>query len=489
MTIIKITSICLLLIASLGSCRKWIDVKPSDRLADEQLFSSREGYLSALNGVYVELTKPEVYGENMTMTTLDVLGQYYYMSASTHQFYQFATFNYTGATARTVFDNMWKKSYELIVNCNIIIDKCGESSNPLLPAPYFGIVKGEALALRAMLHFDMLRLFGPIWSEENKDVPCIPYNKAPRPEVTPLLGSAAVMQHVIDDLTAAVALLKDADPIITEGVRHEASPAGINDFYYRQYRLNYYAAKALLARAYLWKQDTGNALREAQEILAAVMDPAHPVFKLGVLNPAAIPADYDHMMMQEVLFALYTVNRQNIFNAFFSPDQLATHRLSFNNNDDNQSRKNALYDDQNDYRLKAWITQNTASGSFLTHIKFNVGANTPAPNMIPLIRLSEVILIAAECSPTLAEGTAYLNMLRTGMNCVSVAPASSAQLKDYITLEFRKAVIGEGQMFFYYKRNAFTTVPNHASVSGTKQMQLSNYTVPLPISEISVRGN
>ncbi len=36
---------------------------------------------------------------------------------------------------------MWKKAYELIVNCNVMIDKCRENSNPLLPAPYFGIVK------------------------------------------------------------------------------------------------------------------------------------------------------------------------------------------------------------------------------------------------------------------------------------------------------------------------------------------------------------
>lgn len=485
---IKITSICLMLVLLLGSCNKWIDVKPADRLAEDQLFSTRQGYLNALNGVYVDLTRPEIYGENMTVSTLDVLAQYYFMSSSTHQFFEFATFDYTKNNPKLVFDNMWKKSYELVLNCNVIIDRCG-NSNPLLPSPYFGIVKGEALALRAMLHFDMLRLFGPIWSEADKDKPAIPYNTSPRPQTSALLGSAAVMQHVIDDLTAAAALLKDADPVITEGVRHVASPEGVNDLYYRQYRLNYYAVKALLARAYLWKGDKPNALREAQEILTAVTDPALPVFKLGVLNATAAPADYDHMMVQGVMFSLYTINRQNIYTTFFSPDQLANRRLSFNNNDDNQARKNALYDDQNDYRLKAWVTQSNANGSYLTHIKFNVGTNTPGPNMMPLIRLSEVILIAAECSNTLEEGTIYLNMLRTGTNCVSLSPTTPVQLKDFITREFRKSVIGEGQMFFYYKRNAFTTVPNHASLAGTKQMLLSNYVVPLPVSEISVRGN
>src|SRR5207249_1129243 len=111
-------------------------------------------------------------------------------------------------------------------NCNVIIDRCGENSNALLPGPYFGLVKGEALALRAMLHFDMLRVFGPIYSDANKDKPCIPYNTSSRPQVSALLGSSEIMQHIIEDLTAAIALLKDADPIITEGVRNGANPNG-----------------------------------------------------------------------------------------------------------------------------------------------------------------------------------------------------------------------------------------------------------------------
>jgi hypothetical protein len=235
-------------------------------------------------------------------------------------------------------------------------------------------------------------------------------------------------------------------------------------------------------------QDKQKALQEAQQILTAVLDPNKTIFKPGVTSPNAIPAEFDHMIVQEVMFALYTISRQNIFTSLFSPDIVSDWRLSFNNYDDNQARKNALYDDQNDYRLKAWMTQNNTNGSFLTHVKFGVTTKGPGPNMMPLIRLSEVILMAAECSNTIAEGTQYLNLLRTARNCVSLAPATATQLKDYITNEFRKEVIGEGQMFFYYKRNAMTTVPNHAAVTGTKQMLLTNYVVPLPISEISVRN-
>jgi starch-binding outer membrane protein, SusD/RagB family len=480
---------CLLLIVLLGSCKKWIDVKPSDRLAEDQLFSTTKGYLNALNGVYVEMTNAAVYGENMTVSSLDAMGLYYYIADSRHQCYDLANNYYTTNKSSPIFDNMWKKAYELIINCNVIIERCGEGSNELLPGPYFGMVKGEALALRAMLHLDMLRVFGPIYTQADKNKPCIPYHTSSRPQVFPLLGSEEIMNNVINDLTAAIALLKEADPIITSGVRNAANPNGSNDMYYRQYRLNYYAAKALLARAYLWKQDKEKALQEALLLLTEAMDPAKPVFKLGVLNTATAPADFDHMVVQEVMFSLYTLNRQNIYTKFFSPDVAPLVRLSFNNNDNNTARQLALYDDGNDVRQKAWMLLSNPTRTFLTHVKYNVSTNTSSPNMMPLIRLSEVYLIAAECSKTLNEGTDFLNIVRKARVCVNLAPATTAQLKDLITREFRKEVFGEGQMYFYYKRNAMTSVPNQISLTGgNKSINISSYVMPLPVSEISVRS-
>ncbi len=494
---LKIFSGCLLFTLLLVSCKKWIDVKPGDRLTEDQLFSTTQGYLNALNGVYIELTNPAIYGDRMTVSVLDVMAQNYIITPSTHRYIQYATFEYTADTPRIVFDNMWKKAYELILNCNVIIERCGESGNGVLTGPYFGMVKGEALALRAMLHFDMLRIFGPIYTQADKDKPCIPYNLASRPSSGDLLGPAAVMQHVIDDLTAAATLLKEADPVITEGVRHGANPAGANDLYYRQYRLNYYAVKALLARAYLWMQDKAKALEEAKQLLAETLNPAKPIFKMdttAATDPTkATDADFDHMFRSEVLFGLYTLNRQNIYNTYFSPEIQQSFRLSFNDYNADEQRLNALYDDGQDYRKKAWIPLRNANGTYLTHVKFSVAPYNPSPNMMPLIRMAEIILMAAECSNTLDEGKAYLNMLRTSKFCVDLNPTTTTQLKEYITNEFRKETIGEGQMFFYYKRNAMTTVPNHVWAGTppvpTKTISLASYVVPLPVSEVSVRGN
>ncbi|MGV3766238.1 MAG: RagB/SusD family nutrient uptake outer membrane protein [Chitinophagaceae bacterium] len=484
---IRILFIGMAFVLSSASCKKWIDVKPSDRLSEQMLFSTRDGYLKALNGVYVELANSSVYGQNMSAAALDVMAQYYYMVTSTHPYYNYTMFTYTADNTKLGFDNMWKKSYELIANCNVIIEKCG-AQNSLLPAPYFGIVKGEALALRAMLHFDMLRLFGPIWSEEKKLVAAIPYKTNAATEVTPLLSSEAVMKNVLDDLSAAGELLREADPVITEGVRNMANPAGANDLYFRQYRLNYYAVRALKARAHLWMNEKDAALQEAQAVLNEVQSPAAPIFPY-VTNAAATSADKpDRMFSTEVMFSLYTINRVNMYNNVFSASIQPGARLSFNAGNADMARVNELYDDENDYRRRIWENVTLENGTLLTNQKYKDYVDAPGRYMVPLIRLSELLLMGAECSATLEEGTAYLNALRAARNCVSLSPGSEAELKTAITAEFRKEMIGEGQMFFYYKRNAMQTIPNNAALIGTKTMVLENYVVPLPDSEISLRS-
>ena len=63
------------------------------------------------------------------------------------------------------------------------------------------------------------------------------------------------------------------------------------------------------------------------------------------------------------------------------------------------------------------------------------------------------------------------------------------QVKDYITMEFMREVIGEGQLFFYYKRNAMTSVMSDAcdGTKTTKTMDIGNYTWPMPKVEMDKR--
>ena len=469
------------------SCSKWIDVKPTDRLDEDQLFINREGYLKALNGVYVEMAHTALYGQAMTTGAIDVLGQYYFMSSSTHNYYRYATFAYTEGDVKTTFDNAWQKAYELIANCNVILEKCGNEPSDILPQPYYGIIKGETLALRAMLHLDMLRLFGPIYTDENKATLAIPYVNKTGYDIAPLLGSEEIMRHVVADLEAATILMEDTDPIRTEGVRNGNNPSGSNDLYYRQYRLNYYATKALLARAYLWQNNKADALTQATAVLDEVFAADQTVFPFVTFAQATDPTTPDRLFSSEVMFALYDINRKLVYDRLFSVNLTPENKLSFSAGDENRLRVDEMYDDGNDYRRRIWQTASNATESATTNMKYADIVDGPGRYMIPLIRVSELLLIVAECHPDLTIATEHLNVLRTARNTIDLAPATAAALKLEIGREYRREMIGEGQQFFFYKRNAYQSIPNHAAITGVKTMVLNNYTVPLPDSETAQR--
>ena len=52
--------LCILLTGIGWSCSDWLDVKPSDRISEENAFSSIAGFKNALNGIYVELNQERI---------------------------------------------------------------------------------------------------------------------------------------------------------------------------------------------------------------------------------------------------------------------------------------------------------------------------------------------------------------------------------------------------------------------------------------------
>lgn len=103
-------------------------------------------------------------------------------------------------------------------------------------------------------------------------------------------------------------------------------------------------------------------------------------------------------------------------------------------------------------------------------------------NKQPLLKISEMYLIAAECEPEKEKAIAYLNKLRQNRgisqdydlkNDISVE-----MFKQAIEKEYRKEFVSEGQWFFYCKRNDKEELPN-VSVPFSK----SYYVLPIPQQE------
>lgn len=472
---------CLLLVTV--SCESWINVEPTDRLSEDKVYSSQKGFLQALNGVYAEMMNTSVYGGHLSVGVIDVLAQYYDGgSDNSYTYYYYPRYDYTNTGVKNTFANVWSKMYSLITSVNIILEKCEQTD--VLSAQYQKMIKGEALALRAMFHLDLLRLFGPVMSEAPAER-AIPYVTVADQSIQDFLTADIVIGKIIQDLTQASEMLQSADPILTDGVKHTPTEGDNVDFCYRQYRLNYFAVQVLLARAYLWKGDKTEALNIAETAIS----------KVGNIFPftstaTATGAYPDRMFSSEVMFALYNTNRISVYRKYFASTLETRNILSFAGTLDS-GRIPELYDSQNDLRYKMWTASSEGDNDLIFNkyedVVLKDGSTSHYCYMMPLIRLSELYLIAAECEMDFSQALIYLNTLRNKRNCPNVSPGTPEELMTAVTSEFRKEMIGEGQMFFFYKRHAMQSLPNGSASSGNMNMLLKNYVVPIPDSEIDNR--
>ena len=482
LSIIKSGLLALLLIAT-TSCESWIDVEPTDRLSEDKVFSSQKGFLQSLNGVYAEMNNNSVYGGNLSVGLIDVMAQYYDGGSDNgYTYYYPAKYDYTATSLKNTFESVWSKMYNLITSVNIIIEKCDQTD--VLSAQYQKMIKGEALALRAMYHLDLLRIFGPIMSE-NATGQAIPYVTVSDQNVQSILTADVVIEKIINDLSQASELLKASDPIITDGVMSQPTAEDDTDLCYRQYRLNYYAVQVLLARANMWKGDKDKALSIAENVISE----AAAIFPFTSRN-TAIGNKPDRVFSSEVIFSLYNTNRINVYRKYFASTLDPRNILSFYGTLDN-GRVPDLYDSQNDIRYGMWAAPSEGENDLIftkyEDVSVKDGTTDHYCYMLPLIRLSELYLIAAECEDNFDKAVSYLNKIRNVRNCPNLEPIDETELKECIISEFRKEMIGEGQMFYFYKRNAMESIPNGASASGILSMPLNNYVVPIPDSEIDNR--
>ena len=104
------------------SCENWFDVNPKSQVKNDILFENENGYKTALFGIYTTMATPALYGQELTMSLLDVLAQYYTINDNYHNFYNASIYNYEASTVKSKFDAIWKTMYKTIMNCNNLLE-------------------------------------------------------------------------------------------------------------------------------------------------------------------------------------------------------------------------------------------------------------------------------------------------------------------------------------------------------------------------------
>lgn len=462
--ILKIAVVSGMLAPAMTSCSDWLQVDLEDSILESALFETNDGYTSALNGVYAQMN--EQYSSTLTMGTLDVMAKLYNTGLN-HNSNPYYTFAFDDSKFESMSNSLWTSHYFQIANLNTLLEFC-DLKETALKDHYRPYVQGEALALRAMLHFDLLRIYGPIYSEETASTVCMPYQETTSKEIQPMLPASEVIEKVIRDLNAAAELLKD-DRIRTEGVMNgESEDANEGtDFRYRQFRMNYYAVQGLLARAYLWKGDKESAYTCAKAIIDENKEKEVFVWTPKANVQSSKP---DLIFSTEVMFALYNKSRVNTYDALFNPKLNVSSILSFAGESmsegDESSKMHYFYPDLADLRrTEMWSIETVTSvnedgeqteQNMLCFSKFkDITTSETRRYMVPLLRLSEMYLIAAECTDDLAEALGYINEIRAHRNCVNLAEFTTEEEKmSAVDAEFGREMIGEGQIYFYNKRLA-----------------------------------
>ncbi len=467
-----------------ASCDSWLEVKPYDQIAEGELQKSEEGYQKMLNGIYIDLNSDALYGQTLSVEMIEVMGGAYTIGTDNSvwgNYKDLSSYQYNTEYWRNRLDQTWNKAYALILNCNKILETIDGNKNLFTDGSYY-IIKGEALALRAMLHFDMLRLFGPVYSKDS-DKKAIPYYTKQTNSPEPILTAQEVMEKITADYEDALNYLAN-DPVKTEGTMMSSTEDGSSNFLrYRALRLNYYAVEALMARAYLYMGNKTEAFKYATDVIKTADQNIFPFVDKNLVIGS--PADPDRIFSSEVLFALTNTSRGTIHKNFFDPSRLPNYVFRM----DDSMMSNLVYGGaattggyQDDYRYRAcWMA--TGSNRYFYKYSDMVANGSIQNTMIPMVRLGEMFLIAAESqSGDLKAGVQYVNALRRNRGVASLTTLTP----DLLKYEYIRELYGEGQLFYLYKRLNSDIITSATSSKNPKASDLI-FVVPLPDTETENR--
>jgi starch-binding outer membrane protein, SusD/RagB family len=415
----------------------------------------------------------------------------YQETGSRNQNYvNFRNFDLSPSTGLT--NSAWKDCYRSVNNANVVIEIIGNVEEPIdeFYESQRDRLLGEALFIRALGHFDLVRLFGTQYSEATKDnMGIIIRKKSSTGENFGRRGTVEeAYTQIIEDLLAAIPLL----PIKYNSDQHGNFPS------YR-FRANRKAASALLAKVYFQMNEMDKALEQINltiggapgKILAVsnITGTVAPVLERGSRYPNIFSARSKDLPVKEVLFHFnnaepsndYTSSlRKSIFNnsqAYF--EGIFHYSMPILSDLYNYSDAHGRFVDSLDVRYTNFVgmvTQGATSQDSLWHSgKFGyINDNDPLEKatflVIPVIRSAELLLMRAEIlalQGDLAGALLDYNAVitRAGLTAISSA-IPYTDLMSRILVERHKELDMEGEVFYHWKRMG--AYSNQAQYSGVK---------------------
>lgn len=420
----------LLAILCLGStaCEESLDIDPKQSIDAKDAITTEDDLQGAVIGMYAILGGGELYGTNLLLLP-ELLGAeeniaWYGTFVSYRQ-----VANKTMTSDNADVQRTWVAGYAAINLANIILDKLDVVSDPATRDR----IEGEALFVRGIMHFELVRLYGKAWNDgdpnTNLGVP-IRTTAVTTEEQARTFARRNTVAEVYAQAQQDLERAKELLPELNEE------------------RANTYAASAFLARMHLQRQDYAAALQEANRVIEE--GPFN-------LNPS-VTAIFRNDNTAESIWEIQQ-NDQN--NAGTANDGLTTFYADLEGigRGDIAVLSYDLYEEQ-DTRLTELIYEGFLYGDIQSGKWTNFGQN------IPVVRLAEMYLIRAEANLRLgsAVGATPLEDVNLIRARAGATPLSSLTLDD-VLLERRLELAFEGFRIHDVKRNEET-------------LDGGNYTIP-----------
>lgn len=454
------------IIVLLTSSCSFLDIDTPGIVNNGKMFGNEQGFIDAMDGVYASMAAEGLYGKELSFGFIDEIAQLYFNDYGEGEttLTKSIDLKYRDEDVRERIDGIWGDAYNVISSANSIIDNVSGHSYPGLPH-----IEGEARAVRAMVHFDILRLFAP--GMEKAESETIPY--VDHFSITPFrrLAVKDVYDRITDDLERSYKLLSESPEISGR------TPSNVY--------MNKYAVAALLARVHNWAGNHGEAAKYAE---------------------AALEGDFQFTRDEQVksLFKGYLANRECIFglhapNMYLDvrsnlyPTRLTESMLMVRDNYQTLFEVPTFTSTNNDYRYQACFSKRTWTKSVTLCVKLYdknydedqivPTGRIPGPNLIRIPEMYYILAESAYASADMEKALEYLNAVVTarGLRPLSLEDIDTeAKFRRKLVGEYIKEYWGEGQIFFTYKRfNMDMDGVNSKHFTASDDV----YVLPLPESE------
>ena len=408
---------------ALTSCN--LDESPATSLPVDDAITSETDLKNAVNGVGYVLSEDRMLYASEFGLYADLLTNDFTVIKDNGQSSPISGYTLTKHDALPEYAYCYM--YKALANANLAL----KYSDALPESATVKELRGQLYAWRALLHFDLARMFAHIpTTVADVNAPASGIVVSTQVQPNNFKGTRSTLKQtydqIIEDFTEAIKLM-------------DKETKKANGYF------NYYAALALRARAYLYMGENEKALADAKEVIA---DGGYELYSIKDYPTVWAQEGTSESIFELLITSNYNPQRNGIG---YYTDASGYAECGFNTTGKLYTYLTEHADDVRSKLIKVGKVSKTAADSYYP-AKYP-GREGIYVNNPKIIRLSEVYLIAAEASVKLNKDDAasYINAIERN-RVTGYQDVASVTIDDVI-FEYEKELFAENQIAFAYWRN------------------------------------